>query len=359
MRLLLLTDAVGGVWVYSLELAKSLAPLGVETVLAVLGPSPKPGQREEARGFKLIDTGLPLDWIAADRGEIKRGANGVVRLAAREGVDLVQTCSAALMAEAVFDQPCIAVQHSCVATWWKTVRKSDLPADFSWRRDLVQRGLVRASAIVAPTKAFAADTESTYELHEPVLAVHNGRRQPTLPDLPPANFALTASRLWDEGKNVATLDAAAAQLDVPFRAAGPTKGPNGSSIDLTNLDLLGQVSASRMAELLSLQPIFVSAAVYEPFGLSVLEAAAAGCALILSDIPSHRELWDDAAVFVEARNDQGFADAIRDLMSSPERRARMGDRARSRAMLYSPERMGRAMCAIYAGVAKPAVDAAA
>ena len=32
--------------------------------------------------------------------------------------------------------------------------------------------------------------------------------------------------------------------------------------------------------------IFFSPALYEPFGLGVLEAAARGCALVLADIPS-------------------------------------------------------------------------
>ena len=35
LRLLLVSDAVGGVWIYSLELARALRPLGVETVLAL------------------------------------------------------------------------------------------------------------------------------------------------------------------------------------------------------------------------------------------------------------------------------------------------------------------------------------
>jgi hypothetical protein len=35
----------------------------------------------------------------------------------------------------------------------------------------------------------------------------------------------------------------------------------------------------------------------EPFGLAVLEAAQAGCPLVLSDLPGFRELWDGAALF--------------------------------------------------------------
>ena len=41
-RLLMTADAVGGVWTYALDLAAGLAPFGVETTLAVLGPAPAP-----------------------------------------------------------------------------------------------------------------------------------------------------------------------------------------------------------------------------------------------------------------------------------------------------------------------------
>jgi hypothetical protein len=61
VRLLLVTDAVGGVWVYSIELAQALRGLGVEPVLAVTGPSPTAGQRRQADSIPLIDTGLPLE----------------------------------------------------------------------------------------------------------------------------------------------------------------------------------------------------------------------------------------------------------------------------------------------------------
>ncbi|MEB3829625.1 glycosyltransferase [Phormidium sp. CCY1219] len=43
--------------------------------------------------------------------------------------------------------------------------------------------------------------------------------------------------------------------------------------------------------------IYAFPARYEPFGLSVLEAALSGCALVLGDIPRLREMWGDAAVF--------------------------------------------------------------
>ncbi|MFL6765973.1 MAG: glycosyltransferase family 4 protein, partial [Sphingomicrobium sp.] len=164
IRLLLVTDAVGGVWVYSLELARALRPLGIGTVLAVTGPSPNAAQREQASGFGLIDTGLPLDWLDASPGELRRAGEDLAALARSEAADVVQTSSAALLADAEFAQRCVAVQHSCLASWWAAVTSTALPPEFEWRRELVQRGLGRADAVVAPSVSFAAETSRIYDV---------------------------------------------------------------------------------------------------------------------------------------------------------------------------------------------------
>jgi glycosyltransferase involved in cell wall biosynthesis len=356
LRILIVSDAVGGVWVYTHELARALTLIGIEPVIAVMGPSPSAEQRDRVHGIKLIDTELPLDWMPTTPREMRRAADAIAAIATLEAADIVQTCSAALLANSQFDQPTVAVQHSCVATWWATVRGTPLPHEFSWRRDLVEAGLNRASAIVAPTSAFAAQTARTYDLLCPVLAVHNGRRPDAANAAEHDDFVFTASRLWDEGKNVATLDDAAAHLKVPFHAAGPTLGPNGARANFKHLRCIGEVGEARLASLLAARPIFASAALYEPFGLSVLEAAYAGCALVLSDIPTHRELWAGAAVLVPARDVPGFTSAIRSLLRDPNERERRGRLARACAELCAPERMARAMADIYARVAAQDVN---
>ena len=52
--------------------------------------------------------------------------------------------------------------------------------------------------------------------------------------------------------------------------------------------------------------IYALPARYEPFRLEVLEAAAPGCALVLGDIASLRELWDGAALFVAPDDDRAL-----------------------------------------------------
>ena len=141
---------------------------------------------------------------------------------------------------------------------------------------------------------------------------------------------LTAGRLWDEGKGVAWLDRAVPGLGMPVQAAGPVQGPSGGMAAFPNLTLLGTLDTASMAQASADASVYASMAIYEPFGLAVLEAAQAGCALVLRDIPSARELWDGAAVFVA--DEAGLVPALRSaLLYSPA----LGARARERAARYT------------------------
>lgn len=349
-RILMTADAVGGIWQYATDLARGLAGHGIETILAVAGPPPTPAQRalaEAIPGLELVDTGLPLDWTAGTAAEIGRAGDAMAALAEHHAVDLVHLNSPALAAEASFPAPVVAVAHSCVATWWAAVRGGSLPADFAWRTALVHAGLHAADQVAAPSAAFAAATQAAYALPERPAVIHNGRRPLALPRVPAHDFAFTAGRLWDEGKNLSVLDRAAARLSVPLRAAGPTEGPNGACIDLVYIHRLGSLDEADLGYWLAARPVFVSAARYEPFGLAVLEAATAGCPLVLSDIPTFRELWEDAAIFVSPDDDDGFARAIQALIEDNHERARLGCAASQRAARYSTAAMAVATVELY------------
>jgi glycosyltransferase involved in cell wall biosynthesis len=107
---------------------------------------------------------------------------------------------------------------------------------------------------------------------------------------------------------------------------------------------------TELAAHLAARPVFVSAAIFEPFGLAVLEAAQAGCPLVLSDIPSFRELWDGAATFVTPGDEDGFVDAITRLLDQSDLRAERGRAAVARAARYTPAATATAMCGLFGQV---------
>jgi glycosyltransferase involved in cell wall biosynthesis len=346
-------DAVGGVWQYALDLARGLRRHDLATTLAILGPSPRPEQVAEAAAvpdLRLLPLDRPLDWTADTPDEVKGAGVALAALAEEIEADLVHLNSAALAAGAPFSAPTVVGCHSCVATWWETVRGGPMPKDFLWRANLVQQGYRAADALIAPTAAFADTTRRTYNLREAPYVVHNGRSLSAAPTgrAPiSGSFAFTAGRLWDEGKNLAALDRAAARLNLPVVAAGPTEGPNRARIELQHLKTLGHLSEGEIARWLKRGPIFVSSARYEPFGLAVLEAAQAGCPLVLSDIRSFRELWEGAALFVAADDDRGFARTVEEIVGDASLRTRLGRAASERARGYSAEVMTAGALKVY------------
>jgi glycosyltransferase involved in cell wall biosynthesis len=348
LRLFLSTDAVGGVWTYSLDLAAALAAeVDATVMLAVLGPAPDAAQLTRAAaipGLQLLETGLPLDWTAASAEELRATAVALAELAEQAGADLVQLHAPAL-AVADYAAPVVTVVHSCVASWWAAVKGGPLPQDFAWRAALNREGLARSELVIAPSRAFAEAVQASYNLDQVPLAVHNGRTPAASAARKSAPFALTAGRLWDEGKNLAAFDAAAALSPVPFRAAGPLHGPNGTSLHLHHAEPLGRLDEEALAELLAERPVFVSAARYEPFGLSVLEAAQAGCPLVLSSIPTFRELWSGAALFAD--EPAAIAEAVDRLAGDPAERERLGSAAQDRAARFTPQATALAMLGHY------------
>lgn len=346
-RVFMTADTVGGVWSYALELMAGLARRGIEIHLAVLGPAPAPVLEQARRiaGVTAFAAGLPLDWTARSAAELEHATEELVRLAEAGGADVIHLNTPGLAA-ARYPAPIVAVAHSCVATWWRACYGGPLPDDFVWRTAMTARGLRAADAIVTPSASFAAAVAETYGSDLAIAPVLNGRTL-ALPQPSPVKqrCVLAAGRLWDEGKNVAALDRAAAQLDAPFFAAGPVIGPNGARIQLAYLQPLGALDAERLASWYERASIFASAARYEPFGLTALEAAGAGAALVLSDIPTFRELWDGAAVFVADEN--AFGSVLQDLLDHPARVRDLAAAARMRAMRYSAEAMVDGLLDVY------------
>lgn len=351
-RVLLTADTVGGVWTYALDLARGLSDHGVVAVLATLGPEPDAVQRAaaaEVPGLSLRTLDQPLDWLARSENELREAAAAVATLAARCDADLVHLHSPALGAVR-FPATVVAGCHSCVLTWWRAMRPTEpVPADFRWRAAMVSAGLDAACLRIAPTAAFARSTAEAHGLADPPRVVHNGRRRPPpRPTSPRRDLVLTAGRLWDEAKDAATLDRAAGLLHIPVLAAGPTRGPNGMRLATRHVRLLGTLDAASLREQLAETAIFVSCARYEPFGLAVLEAAQAGCALVLADIPGFRELWQGAAAFFPPGDAPALAETLRRLRQvAPERQA-LADAARARANHYSLEAMTSGTLRLYA-----------
>jgi glycosyltransferase involved in cell wall biosynthesis len=245
--------------------------------------------------------------------------------------------------------PVVVVGHSCVLSWWRAVHGEGAPA--SWQRyaDAVTRGIRAADAVVAPSQAMLASLQAFYGPLRRAHVIPNGRARGADLDGSRAKepFIVTAGRLWDDAKNAAAVCAVAPCLPWPVAVAGDIEGPGRTLAECDGVRRLGRLDAAQMAECMGRASIYALPARYEPFGLSALEAAQAGCALVLGDIRSLREIWGDAALFVAPDDRATLAATLRRLIDDQPLRAEMAHRARARAAAFTATRMADGYWHIY------------
>jgi glycosyltransferase involved in cell wall biosynthesis len=344
-------DAVGGVWTYASDLAAGLAERGVDVTIAVLGPCDDHNRYTSPYFRTIMASDVTLDWLAETPEQVLEGGEAVARLATEVDADIVHLNSPALAAGGAFRNPVLGVCHSDVATWWTAVKLGPLPADLAWRAALTGRGYGACNALLAPTAAFAEVTGRIFGLKRTPTPVHNGRKAAeTVARAAETPFVFTCGRLWDEGKGAAVLDRAAARIAAPVFAAGPRQGPGTGEIAFAHLVPLGAQPSAEIARWHAAASVFVSTALYEPFGLAVLEAAQAARPLVLSDIPTFRELWDGAALFTPAGDSDALARAVNRLLDDPAERERLGAAAAERAARYTVDAMIERTLAAYRGL---------
>jgi glycosyltransferase involved in cell wall biosynthesis len=192
------------------------------------------------------------------------------------------------------------------------------------------------------------DLERPYgRLDSATKVIPNGVDSTAFPPSPKATVVMAAGRIWDAAKNLAVLDAIAPDLLWPVEIAGEVEHPEGGAARYSNVRLLGRLSPTEMTRCLGCAAIFVAPARYEPFGLAILEAAAAGCALVLGDIPSLRENWDGTAVFIDPEDRAALTSAINGLIANPRERSRVAAEGRRRARDFTLPRMARAYAGLY------------
>ena len=351
LRVLMTTDAVGGVWVYATSLARALCRQGHQVTLLTLGPEPAPHQLQPLRaiaGLAVETTDLALEWMDPDGRDLPRALEQLRTIEQQILPDVIHLNG---FREALADwmAPVLVVAHSCVASWWRACRPHQ-PLEAEWRPYAanVAAGLAAADLWIAPTVAHRDETQDLYRPPRPGMVIWNGLDDmPALAHKEP--FILAAGRLWDEAKNIAVLDSAARELAWPIRAVGPLQPPQDRSDDATlvNLETPGELPRDDLRALMGRAAIFAAPAVYEPFGLTVLEAAAAGCALVLADIPSFRELWGGTARFVDPRDVDGWRDALLDLSCNKTSRETLQQGARRRAGRYALRVTAHDYCAAY------------
>ena len=166
--------------------------------------------------------------------------------------------------------------------------------------------------------------------------------------LPPAGFVLAVGTL-EPRKNLPRLVAAYSRLGEdlqarhPLAVAGRTGWETGETFAaLQSLGdrctRLGYVSDGQLAELYRRCAVFCYPSLGEGFGLPVLEAMAAGAAVVTSSVSSLPEVGGDAVEYADPHSTESIAEALRRVLEDERLRASLRARARVRALEFSWER---------------------
>lgn len=351
IRVLMTADSVGGVFSYAVELARALNRKGVSVVLAVMGGELDRHKRTDIGdlpGTEIIESRYKLEWMDDPWDDVEAAGRWLLDIQKQARPDIIHLNNFAhgdLPWEG--KPPVVVAGHSCVLSWWEAVRGGKVPRAWKYYAARVQAGLQAADVVAAPSAAMLTCLEKHYGPFPRSCSIHNGidtsRFWPGLK----REFILTAGRLRDDAKNLKALASIAGSLPWPVFSAGDPHGTGGP------VNYLGRMSRRALSAWYSRASIYVLPAKYEPFGLTALEAGLAGCALVLGDIPSLREIWGNAALFVDPNDPEELRETIKYFTSDRGLRGEFSRRARERALDYPIEKTAAAYLALYRAMLAP------
>jgi glycogen synthase len=348
-RVLMTADSLGGVWSHALELARGLGRHGVRVELATMGGLLTTAQCSGAARIATLtlhESAYRLEWMAEPWDDVRRAGDWLLALESQLRPDLVHLNQFAF-GSLPFAAPSLLVAHSCVLSWWRAVHGEAAPPEWDRYRHAVRGGLAGATRIGAPSRAMLEVLRQEHGPHVDGLVLPNGRSAEDFSPAAKAPLILSAGRLWDAAKNLAALEAVAPRLAWPVHVAGATAPPGGAVRATRGVVALGELAPSALARALSHAAIYALPARYEPFGQSVLEAALSGCALVLGDISSLREVWGPAALYVAPDDHDALHACLSSLIDDAGLRERQAAAALARARHFTPERMVDGYLAAY------------
>jgi glycogen(starch) synthase len=343
VNVLLCGESSGGAFTFLRTLARELDRRGCQVTLALMGQTrPRP---IGAESIEVLWRPGRLEWMRTPWGDVDAAGDWLLEIAARRQPAVVHLSGYA-HASLPFGAPVLLTAQSDLVTWSHAVHGAEPPPDFAEYGRRVRAALAGEALLVAPTAAHLRAMEQVYGPLPKARVIFSGSR-PWPQREPKQRWVLAAGRVWDEGKNTRALSGAQLPRGWGLAVAGPRRHPDGGSASLPGARLLGDLDEPELRGWLARAAVFVDPAVYEPFGLSALEAAQAGCALVLADIPTLRELWSGAALFADPHDRGALQTALWLAATSEALRQELARGAALRAERYTAAAMADAYLATY------------
>ena len=336
MHVLVTTDTLSGVWTYTRELVTGLVSRGARVTLVSFGDIPGPEQTawmDKLHGLEYRPTAFGLDWMQEGQEDFKDSSAYLAALVKERDPDLLHfnhPCYGSLAVKT----PRIVVAHGDLINWWKAVHGHE-PKATQWLRRYRERlneGLRAADVVVAPTVWMLDAMRSCYMSSRCIsrarnAIIYHGRNPVSFnPYGKKDDSVLAVGRMLDPGRQIGLLTQYNHRLPISIVASEssaqvpgiPIRADVKAAIDEAVVSLKGRQTEVQMRALYSRSLIYVATSRYEPFGTTAVEAALSRCAIVANDIPSHRELWGDDALYFQPNDASDLAAVLRRLSEDHE-----------------------------------------
>jgi glycosyltransferase involved in cell wall biosynthesis len=275
--------------------------------------------------------------------------------AASRGADAVLAANSYLLAAAA-PARAVATVHDLVAF----DRELSLPRGSAAERLTLPLAVRRGQTLLCVSEATRAELVARYPRAAALAhVVPHGVEERFFAERVEEPYVLMTGTLEPRKNIVRALDAAArlpAELRERFelRLAGP-RGWDTDPIDAalarygSSARHLGLVPDAELPGLYAAASVFLYPSLKEGFGLPVLEAMAAGTAVVTSDRSSLPEVGGSAVRYVDPYDVESIRAALEELLSDGERRASLAAAGRERARAFTWERTARETLALLSG----------
>jgi glycogen(starch) synthase len=357
MHILITADTLGGVWTYTRELVAGLVRRGDRETLLRFGDIPIAAKTRWMDGLANLDyrpTAFKLEWMLDSEADMEASSQYLQSIIDESHPDLLHF-SQFYYGALDCDVPRIVVAHSDVVSWWMSVHGQSPPETewLNWYRRIVTRGLHEATTVVAPSRWMLEQVELHYGKLRSATVIHNGRT-PALfnPYISKQETTVTLGRLWDSGKNVSLL--LKQEMPGSVRIVGCDRHPDLQNHSFAaetirpNVALDPHQDERQITQTLARAGVYAATSQYEPFGLAPVEAALSRCAIVASDIPSFRDLWEGAAIFFRNNDPESLSQALESLQRDRGFRLNQGNMAlRHARQHFTADRMVQAYKDLY------------
>lgn len=341
-----------GIGTYTWRLAEALKATYPEHEYVVIRPASDAYARWSGATIEVIVTGGPL----AKFHEEAWGAWSGPRTAARGGFDLVHA-PGNIKSFLLFprsDAKKVLTLHDLTPRILPQTHKWKIRQEFRW---LLEPAIIRSDGIVCDSGATLRDLRQIIPAAamRPSEVIHlgadsryfdAGARRPPRPDFVPDPYFLCVGSI-EPRKNLVTVLRAFARR----RASGGREhlvvvGPKGwgnkefyrlvTSLSLDEvIHFTGYVREEQMPALYAHALALLYPSSYEGFGLPVVEAMAAGCPVVTSNVSSLPEVAGEAGILVRPQDEEALAHAIAAISEDDTLRARLVIMGRTQASQFT------------------------